>query len=75
MLQLTRHLGSNSETVVELKLGYGEQDREAQKMMQLHQMFSQDNIATNVLAAEPIPTNEEDVEAQGILNVEDYLHH
>ena len=30
------------DVVVELKLGYGEQDREAEKMMQLHQMFSQD---------------------------------
>ena len=30
------------DVIVELKLGYGEQDREAQKYMQLHQMFTQD---------------------------------
>ena len=30
------------DVIVELKLGYGEQDREAQKMLGLHQMFSQD---------------------------------
>ena len=28
--------------MVELKLGYGEQDREAQKMLAIHQLFSQD---------------------------------
>ena len=28
--------------MVELKLGYGEQEREAQKLLALHQLFSQD---------------------------------
>ena len=29
------------DVLVELKLGYGEQDRELQKLLQLHQLFSQ----------------------------------
>ena len=62
------------DVVVELKLGYGEQDREAQKMMQLHQMFSQDPTLQPMYS----PQNryqlmKKMLEAQGILNVEDYL--
>ena len=59
---------------VELKLGYGEQDREAQKLMQLHTMFSQDPTLQPMYSAQNrYQLMKKMLEAQGILNVEDYL--
>ena len=59
---------------VELKLGYGEQDREAQKLMQLHQMFSQDPTLQPMYSVQNrYMLMKKFLEAQGILNVEDYL--
>jgi len=55
-------------------LGYGEQDREAQKLMQLHTMFSQDpSIQPMYTAQNRYQLMKKMLEAQGILNVEDYL--
>ena len=61
------------DVVVELKLGYGEQDREAQKMMQLHQMFSQDPTLQPMFVQNRYQLMKKMLEAKGILNVEDYL--
>lgn len=59
---------------VELKLGYGEQDREAQKLMQLHQMFSQDPTLQPMYSVQNrYMLMKKFLEAQGILNVEEYL--
>jgi len=59
---------------VELKLGYGEQDREAQKLMQLHQMFATDPSVQPLYSMENrYQLVKKMLEAQGILNVEDYL--
>jgi hypothetical protein len=62
------------DVMVELKLGYGEQDREAQKMLALHSLFSQDpgiqplyGIGNRYAMLKTI------LEQQGILNVEEYL--
>jgi hypothetical protein len=62
------------DVMVELRLGYGEQDREAQKLLSLHQMFSQDPTIQPLYS----PQNryqmlKQILEQQGILNVEDYL--
>jgi hypothetical protein len=55
-------------------LGYGEQDREAQKLMQLHTMFSQDPSLQPMYSAQNrYQLMKKMLEAQGILNVEDYL--
>lgn len=62
------------DVMVELHLGYGEQDREAQKLMQLHTMFSQDpSIQPMYTAQNRYQLMKKMLEAQGILNVEDYL--
>ena len=54
------------DVIVELTLGYGEADREAQKMLSLHQLFSQDpSIAADVLAGEPPRPLEEGAGAAG----------
>ena len=62
------------DVIVELKLGYGEQDREAQKYMQLHQMFSQDP------GLQPMYTPQnryalvtDMLEKSGIMNAAEYL--
>ena len=62
------------DTVVELKLGYGEADREAQKRLALHSLFSQDPSLQPMYS----PQNryalmKSILEQQGILNVEEYL--
>ena len=60
--------------MVELKLGYGEQDREAQKMLALHSLFTQD------LGVQPLygiqnryAMLKSNLEQQGIPNVEEFL--
>ena len=62
------------DVMVELKLGYGEQDREAAKLMQMHQMFSQDPAVQPMYA---LPNRhallKKMLEQQGILNVDEYL--
>lgn len=62
------------DVIVELKLGYGEQDREAQKYMQLHQMFTQDP------GLQPMYTPQnryalvtDMLEKSGIMNAAEYL--
>lgn len=62
------------DVMVELKLGYGEQDREAQKLLQLHGMFSQDpSIAPMYTIENRFMMLKNVLEQQGILNVEEYL--
>lgn len=62
------------DVMVELHLGYGEQDREAQKMLSMHQLFSQDPA---MQALYQLPNRyammKTVLENQGILNVDDYL--
>ena len=62
------------DVMVELHLGYGEQDREAQKMLAMHQLFSQDPA---MQALYQLPNRyammKTVLENQGILNVDDYL--
>ena len=62
------------DVMVELKLGYGEQDREAAKLMQMHQMFSQDPAVQPMYG---LPNRhallKKMLEQQGILNVDEYL--
>ena len=59
---------------VELHLGYGEQDREAQKMLAMHQLFSQDPAMQPLYQ---LPNRyammKTVLENQGVLNVDDYL--
>ena len=62
------------DVIVELKLGYGEQDREAQKMLALHNLFKQDpgvqplyGIQNRYAMLKSI------LEQQGIPNVEEFL--
>lgn len=62
------------DVVVELRLGYGEQERESQKYLAMHQMISQDPVLSRMY----LPQNQyalmKDVmELSGILNVADYL--
>jgi len=60
--------------MVELKLGYGEQERDAQKFMALHQMFSQDpKLAPMYQAQNAYALMKDALQHQGILNVEEYL--
>ena len=62
------------DVMVELKLGYGEQDREAQKMLSLHGMFSQDPAIQPMYGLENRYAMLKSIlEQQGILNVEEYL--
>jgi len=60
--------------MVELHLGYGEQDREAKKFLALHQMFSQDPKLSRMYTPQNTYALMKDaLKAQGILNVEEYL--
>lgn len=62
------------DVTVELHLGYGEQDREAQKFLQLHQLFSQDPKLAPLYQGNNVYNLMKDaLEKQGIRNVEDYL--
>ena len=60
--------------LVELKLGYGEQEKEAQKFMQLHSMFSQDpGLQPMYQLPNRFNMMKQALQKQGILNVEEYL--
>ena len=60
--------------MVELRLGYGEQEKDAQKFLGLHQMFSQDpKLAPMYQAQNAYALMKDALKHQGILNVEEYL--
>lgn len=60
--------------MVELRLGYGEQERDAQKFMMLHQMFSNDpKLAPLYQAQNAYALMKDALKNQGIHNVEEYL--
>lgn len=62
------------DVMVELKLGYGEQEREAEKLLSLHALFSQDPSVQPLYGLEGrYQMLKALLEKQGILNVEDYL--
>jgi hypothetical protein len=62
------------DVTVELTLGYGEADREAQKMLGLHQLFSQDPSIGPMYGMENrYAMLKKILEQQGILNVDEYL--
>jgi hypothetical protein len=62
------------DVITELKLGYGEQDRDAQKYLALHAMLSQDEaLAPMYDAKKRYNVMKTIMEKQGILNVDDYL--
>ena len=62
------------DVMVELRLGYGEQEKEAQKLLQMHTLFSQDPSLQPLYSPENRYSMMKSIlEAQGILNVEDYL--
>ena len=66
--------GSKRDVTVELHLGYGEQEQEAQKYLALHMMMSQDETLSTMYT----PENQHKLmshvmEYNGIKNVKDYL--
>ena len=62
------------DVMVELRLGYGEQEKEAQKLLQMHSLFSQDPSLQPFYSPENRYQMMKNImEQQGILNVEDYL--
>ena len=62
------------DVMVELKLGYGEQERDAAKFMQLHTLFSQDpNLQPMYQLPNRFAMMKEALQKQGILNVEEFL--
>ena len=62
------------DVLVELKLGYGEQEREAQKYMGMHQVFSQDPSLSRMYTAQNQYALMRDVmNMTGIKNTDDYL--
>jgi hypothetical protein len=62
------------DVMVELKLGYGEQERDAAKFMQLHSLFSQDpNLQPMYQLPNRYAMMKEALQKQGILNVEEFL--
>jgi len=62
------------DTIVELNLGYGEQEREAQKYMGMHQVFSQDPSLARMYTPENQYALMRDVmNMTGIKNTSDYL--
>ena len=69
-----RAAGRKRDVMVELKLGYGEQDREAQKMLAIRQLFTQDPAVRPMYG---LPQRhamlKKILEQQGILNVDEYL--
>lgn len=69
-----RSWSDKRDVMVELKLGYGEQDAEAQKMLALHTLFSQDpNIQPMYGMENRFAMLKKILEQQGILNVEEFL--
>ena len=62
------------DVMVELRLGYGEQEKEAQKLLAVHALFSQDPTIAPLYGLEnKFRMLKSVLEQQGILNVEDYL--
>lgn len=62
------------DVMVELALGYGEQEREAQKYMGMHQVFSQDPSLSRMYTAQNQYALMRDVmNMTGIKNTDDYL--
>lgn len=62
------------DVMVELRLGYGEQDKEAQKLLSMHTLFSQDPSVQPLYDLRGrYEMLKAILEQQGILNVEDYL--
>ena len=60
--------------IVELKLGYGEQERDAQKYLQLHALLAQDpTIQPMYTPDKKYQMYKTIMEKQGVLNVDDYL--
>ena len=60
--------------MVELKLGYGEQDREAPKMRALHSLFTQDpGVQPRCGIQNRYAMLKNILEQQGILSIEEYL--
>ena len=65
---------SKRDVMVELKLGYGEQQREAEKMLGIHSLFSQDPSVQPMYGPEKRYAMLKTIlEHQGILNVEEFL--
>ena len=62
------------DVMVELRLGYGEQEQEAAKLLQMHTLFSQDpSVAPMYGPQNKYQLLKSILEQQGILNVEEYL--
>ena len=62
------------DVMVELRLGYGEQAKEAEKLLGVHALFSQDPTIAPLYGMEnKFRMLKSVLEQQGILNVEDYL--
>ena len=62
------------DVTIELKLGYQEQERESQKYLQLHALFSQDpNLNPMYQMPNRYALMKQTLEHQGIKNVEEYL--
>ena len=65
---------SKRDVMVQLHLGYGEQEAESQKHLMMHQMFSQDPILQGMYQPQNAYALVKDVmEKDGIMNVSDYL--
>ena len=65
---------SKRDVMVQLHLGYGEQEAESQKHLMMHQMFSQDPILQGMYQPQNAYALVKDVmEKAGIMNVSDYL--
>jgi hypothetical protein len=62
------------DVMVELRLGYGEQEREAEKLLTFHSLFSQDPTIAPMYGLEnKYRMLKAVLQQSGILNVEDYL--
>lgn len=62
------------DVMVELRLGYGEQEREAQKLLSMHSLFSNDPTIGPMYSMEnKYRMLKAFLEQSGVLNVEDYL--
>jgi len=69
-----RNWKEKRDVMVEMKLGYGEQEREAQKYLALHQLMTQDPSLQPLYGIENrYNMMKQILEQQGILNVNEYL--
>ena len=69
-----RNWKEKRDVMVEMKLGYGEQEREAQKYLALHQLMTQDPSLQPLYGIEnKYNMMKQILEQQGILNVNEYL--